>query len=775
MPSSRTASSISRARLLVPLIAGGLLAAACGEDTEPQADAAISTDATMDDAGDTQTEDATDDAAPDAPDVQQDVAEDALPDDTTDEDTEQDVGFPVLNCDDDERQVADACRADFDRACFDDTHCRENETCQWLPDDDLERPGTCIYGIPEPIQCPGSPSCENADGELQAGFSARVITPRGWELPRPGWTEDPNEWGFDERFTGDVIDPDTFCDCGRDLVCPPTPEFEECYSIGEYVGPDADGTEGDGEMQGAWLAGFGNSRLAQICPEDWLAPNCDGPDCCDNPFAHDDIWARTTVLSKGDTRIAWVVVDTVGYFYSEVEQIRDALDPELGIDWLLVSATHTHEAPDTLGQWGPGSYGVQLPTTTGAEPLWMADLRQVIAESVAEAVGNLEDTDVYAMHVDTGPHEFAIRDTRNPFIFDDRITALRFVPQDADPSDTSNTLGTIINWHSHPEAMGGDNVFTSSDFPHYVRQYIEQGFAEASDAGDGRIFPARDGYGGVSMYISGSVGGLLNPLHRDVVGRDGVTYARNTYAKSHALGARLADLTLEALGRTCDAPGQLGCTIRIEDESLSFMSQELIVDVTNVNFQAGGISLGLFDRPIYDWRRRDGSRVGDNQPKLLSAITQMRLGNVAFQTFPGEPFPELTTGLHPGQIARDPIVGDWTDMNCDATHRVRLAPEDTGERFGCLIRENNPNPPQVDNFPTGQPLADAIGGDYLFIIGLGNDQLGYIIPPYDFQVDPQLGALVQVDGDHYEETASAGNMANDVLNLIHHINDTLAP
>jgi hypothetical protein len=47
---------------------------------------------------------------------------------------------------------------------------------------------------------------------------------------------------------------------------------------------------------------------------------------------HDDLWARGIVLERGETKIALVTLDVVGYFHNEVETIRSLVDPALGFD-----------------------------------------------------------------------------------------------------------------------------------------------------------------------------------------------------------------------------------------------------------------------------------------------------------------------------------------------------------------------------------------------------------------------------------------------------------
>ena len=79
-----------------------------------------------------------------------------------------------------------------------------------------------------------------------------------------------------------------------------------------------------------YLAGFGQNRKATK--------------------VHDPITARAVVLGHGKDRVALVSADVVGLFLPSVERVRAKLP---GFKYVLVSATHNHEGPDTLGLWGP--------------------------------------------------------------------------------------------------------------------------------------------------------------------------------------------------------------------------------------------------------------------------------------------------------------------------------------------------------------------------------------------------------------------------------------
>src|SRR5436853_5036002 len=95
----------------------------------------------------------------------------------------------------------------------------------------------------------------------------------------------------------------------------------------------------------AYLAGFGKNRKATKI--------------------HDPIMARAVVLEHGDQKLAFVSVDVVGIFNDLVDNVRPRLK---GVTYLLVTATHNHHGPDTIGMWGPNLF------TSGVNPDYMKQL-----------------------------------------------------------------------------------------------------------------------------------------------------------------------------------------------------------------------------------------------------------------------------------------------------------------------------------------------------------------------------------------------------------------
>jgi hypothetical protein len=49
-----------------------------------------------------------------------------------------------------------------------------------------------------------------------------------------------------------------------------------------------------------------------------------------------------------------------------------------------------------------------------------------------------------------------------------------------------------------------------------------------------------------------------------------------------------------------------------------------------------------------------------------------------------------------------------------------------------------------------------MAGTMNWIIGLGNDELGYIIPEYNYVLSERVPYIEEAEGDHYEETNSLG-------------------
>ena len=116
-----------------------------------------------------------------------------------------------------------------------------------------------------------------------------------------------------------------------------------------------------GGKKAVYIAGFGHDRKATAL--------------------HDPIMARAVVLAHEKQKIALVCVDVVGLFLPTVENVRAELP---GFAYVLVSSTHNHEGPDTLGLWGSN------PFVSGADPEYLKKVETGIVKAVKDAEAALK-------------------------------------------------------------------------------------------------------------------------------------------------------------------------------------------------------------------------------------------------------------------------------------------------------------------------------------------------------------------------------------------------
>ncbi len=113
---------------------------------------------------------------------------------------------------------------------------------------------------------------------------------------------------------------------------------------------------------------------------------------------HDELHARCLVLESGDTRLALVVCDLLGFHRCVSDLARKLIETELGIpkEHVLISATHTHSAMSALGA---GRY------QTEQEPdVYQKFVARRIADGVHRAVNLLRPAEIAFGTVDIPEH-----------------------------------------------------------------------------------------------------------------------------------------------------------------------------------------------------------------------------------------------------------------------------------------------------------------------------------------------------------------------------------
>ncbi|MCH9688903.1 MAG: hypothetical protein K0V04_46145, partial [Deltaproteobacteria bacterium] len=460
-----------------------------------------------------------------------------------------------------------------------------------------------------------------------------------------------------------------------------------------YRGPDVG--EGDGEFQRAFIGGFSHNRPASGVRGDGVGLPGVGEG--------DGISLRALVLEQGDLRLAIVTADTVGIFRPDVVRVRQGLaDAGLEIDYVVVHAIHDHEGPDTMGLWGPDLF------TSGYDSTYGEQWRSAAVEAVTQAVAELRP--VASMVVGTADAASydrvlgvanVLRDSRDPWVVDPRVGVARFV--DA----RGETIATLLNWACHPETVASGNTLLSADYVHALRRTVEQGSQWS-------VAPGRPGVGGPAIFISGALGGMMTSLGVTVTNPDGQTYQEASFEKADSIGQMIGEMALDAL-ETGDA---------VADPRLRFMANSFPVPVSNTQFLFA-FGNGLLEREVIDVGGSEG---------IETEMALIDVGPLRMLTVPGELLPELAVGGYDGAHVHAPGVP--------------------------LVDPENPRPPDLAAAPVGPYLLDRIAADdplrTPWIVGLGNDELGYIIPEYDFVVADGVPYFEEAEGDHYEETNSIG-------------------
>jgi hypothetical protein len=269
------------------------------------------------------------------------------------------------------------------------------------------------------------------------------------------------------------------------------------------------------------------------------------------------------------------------------------------------------------------------------------------------------------------------------------------------------TLATLINWNTHPESMEDKNTVLTSDFCHSIREEVEKR------------------YGGTAVYINGAIGAaeIIGDTYRKSTDRsnfDGKTYDLpaifgNTalmFERTMAIGRDVAKAAIEALEK--------GAWSKTNTLSLKKADLQLPMDNPAYVMASKICILDTMEVPA------DGTNA-----RVRTTIYAINLGEAQIVTTPGELFPEVFYGV--------------------AKHK----------RGDC---------PQADTGAPPEPsIRDAMPAKYRFMFGLCPDELGYIVPRYDWRrepVDPQkLDFKKAVDPckeqgvpNHYHETNSASSV-----------------
>ncbi len=533
-----------------------------------------------------------------------------------------------------------------------------------------------LEGFDQPdLVCPGGPDCASAgDGTLKVGVGKRIYTPQDFET----FTDENNDHQY---------------------------QSSEPYTD----------KNGNHKFDGVWL--FGGGRAAQ--------------------GVNTDVEARAMAFVQGDMTFVILYIDCIGLLANDMDLIRQhpALQG-LAIDHVLIGATHAHDAPDTMGLWGPNA------TVTGRQPFVLKGLYDASAAAIKDAVTTAQPAQMVIASTKlindpanpmSKTDDFN-KDIRDPVIFDPTLTVARFVKVGA----PTETIGTLVNWADHPEVAHFDKSViakVTAHFPHYIRDKVETGVLATESKYAATDLP---GLGGITVYVQGALGGQVGSIRgTHPPGPGGVPVTNESEAMEQALGTNAAAKALTALAQTGESVSIL---------PLSFKSAVFNARIENTYLHVAFLISLVGPHPLTGYDPEQAIDQG-NYPWIPLRSTFVQVGPLAFVTAPGELHPELWVGGYDGSWS-----WGWP-----------------------LLDTTKPNLPKFDEAPKPPYMRDLVlahtGVRYPVLAGLGEDFVGYIVPAYNFVLDPSDPYIVEAEGDHYEEVYSVGPLGEQ--HIIHPILELL--
>jgi hypothetical protein len=381
---------------------------------------------------------------------------------------------------------------------------------------------------------------------------------------------------------------------------------------------------------------------------------------------NDRLWARGVVVEGFGGRVAVVTLDVVGYLLNEIETARAMVAAESEVDFLVVSSTHQHEGPDTIGIWGPD------PTTTGIDFGYLDFVNASIADCVDDAAANMQqarvkfattDSEGLSLGLDVEDDGLGVADGKvlvgddllapatDGRIVDSRLSVMQFTRR----GPPREVFATLVNFASHPESLGSSNTVITSDFPHFARERLESQL------------------GGTAIWVSGDLGVLQGPLDLDVLDPDtNLPAVRRTFRWAEVHGTQLADRVISAIPSHPGNPvGVVSfastnpVAIRLDNPYFRFFIAIGVIDARRQLFTNGvpDPSVGSFPPPF------------DAIPQALGEDIQTEVGALRIN--------EGSFAVIPTEL--DPQIGE--------TYRAHM-----------------------------------VGAEHTFLIGLGNDEIGYQLP-----------------------------------------------
>jgi hypothetical protein len=265
---------------------------------------------------------------------------------------------------------------------------------------------------------------------------------------------------------------------------------------------------------------------------------------------HDDLWARGIVLESRGTKIAIVTLDLIGYFNNEIQTARSLVDPARGISSITVTSTHDHEGPDTMGLWGPDQ------TTTGADLGYLDFVNEQIAGCIHDADDALEPAELKLATGTTAgrslpPWPDLVADGHVLESLDVDLTLIGgegVVHVEGDAGPIINASLPVLQLRARSRGGLHRVIATLVNFASHPESLGSNNTLVTSDFPHFAREAIEDAEGGMAIWVSGDLGVLQGPLDIDVEDPDtGLPAPRRTFRWAEVHGEQLAERVVSAI------------------------------------------------------------------------------------------------------------------------------------------------------------------------------------------------------------------------------------
>ena len=195
-----------------------------------------------------------------------------------------------------------------------------------------------------------------------------------------------------------------------------------------------------------------------------------------------DLTARALVLRKGDTTVAIVALDVIGFPSVLGDRVR-AKTPRIPPNNILIASTHTHSAPDCYGfPDGKGGHTGDL------------EYMQFAVDRAAEAINAAYDKlEPATIRIATGDAKGKIAyNYYAPDLYDRRMSVIQAT------NAQGKTIATLVNYAIHPEVLGNSVGILSPDLIGPLCEKIEKQT------------------GGTAIFMNGAQGGMVTADNRNL-------------------------------------------------------------------------------------------------------------------------------------------------------------------------------------------------------------------------------------------------------------------